>query len=174
MRNLLIILFILISWTLKAQEESEMEFIKISAKDSIEVSNTFEKLLNAVENKNKKEFLKLTLGKIDCDICNNDSHEIYNYVSSIDLYNNEFKTFEKSAVYSALKKRGFHISCSIIKSYKPNNVPKNYPKDLTLYEVWIQTFLPNEWAEGHEGQSNTFQFVKIENEYKLFGLSSVP
>ena len=174
MKKSVFIILILISWSINAQEESEMEFKKISTKDSIELSTVFKKLLNAVENKNEKEFLKLTLAKIDCVNCKDDSMEMINYVSNRDLYNNEFKTFENSAVYKALKKRSFHTSCSVIKNYKPKNLPRTYSKDLILYEVWIQTYLPNEWAKGHEGQSNTFQFVKINNEYKLYGLSSIP
>jgi hypothetical protein len=173
MKNLLITLLFFISLSLKAQEGSEMELKKISIKDSIAVNKVFQKLLKAIESKQEKVFLELTLNKVECNNCV-ESSDMVNYVSNIDLYNNQFKTFETSAVYKALKKRGYHISTNEIKDYKPKNLPKSYAKDLILFEVWIHTYLPNEWAEGHEGQSNIFQFVKIGNEYKLYGLSSIP
>ncbi len=112
-----------------------MELHKISSKDSIEVSKVFELFIKTIENKSEQKFLKLTLDKIDCRSCDSDSMEMINYVSSKDLYANQFKTFENSSVYKALKKRGFHISFSVITNYKPKNLPKNYTKDLTLYEV---------------------------------------
>ena len=62
----------------------------------------------------------------------------------------------------------------IIRNHKPKNLPNDYGNDLILYEVWIQTYSPNEWAKGHEGQNNAFQFVKINDKFKLFGLTSIP
>ena len=172
-KNIVLKLLLLISLTLNAQVESEMEYKKVSPKDSVDVSKAFQKLFNAIENKDKKVFLELTLNKVDCANCSN-TMKMVDYVSNKDLYKNQFKNFENSAVYKAFKKRGYHISCMEIKDYKPENLPKSDSKDLILFEVWIQTYLPNEWAEGQEGQSNTFQFVKINNEYKLYGLSSIP
>ena len=173
-KNYFLIIFIFISFSLKAQCKSDLEIKKISINDSIELCKVFKKILSEVKNNSEKEFLKLSLGKIDCANCNSDSFKIINYVSNKNLFKNQFKVFEQSAVNIALKKRGFHISCLVFKNYKPKNLPKKYPKDLTLFEIWIQTFLPNELAEGHEGQSNTFQFVKINNKFKLYGLSSIP
>ena len=173
MKTVLITLFFFISLSIKAQDESETEFKKITTEDSIAVNNAFIKLLKTVESKQEKEFLALTLNKVECNNCV-DSSDMVNFVSNKDLYNNQFKAFENSAVYKALKKRGYHISSMEVKNYKPKNLPKSYPKDLILFEVWTNTYLPNEWAEGHEGQSNSFQFVKIGNEYKLYGLSSIP
>lgn len=53
-------------------------------------------------------------------------------------------------------------------------VPKTDSQDFRLYEIWVITYVPDEWAKGHEGQSHAFQFLKIKDRFKFYRLTSVP
>ena len=85
-----------------------MEIKKVSESDSIEVSKAFQKFINIIETKNKAEFLKSVLNKIDCINCDRKSGDFNTLVSKQTMFDVEFKNFEKSPVYIALKKRGFY------------------------------------------------------------------
>jgi hypothetical protein len=79
-----------------------------------------------------------------------------------------------SPLYKAIKEKGCTASLQIFKDFKTGNLPKRYPEDLHLYELWIQTYKPNEWTAGHKGQSHAFQFVKVNNKFRFYGVTSIP
>ncbi len=82
--------------------------------------------------------------------------------------------FTKSALYKALTNRGYTFNKAVVKGFKPKIMPRDYPEDLTLYEVWVPTYKANELSQGHPGSSHGFQFVKINGEFKFYGLTSIP
>jgi hypothetical protein len=43
-----------------------------------------------------------------------------------------------------------------------------------IYEVFYLTTKPNEIEVGHEGQETALQFIKVNNGFKLYGLTTVP
>ena len=154
-----------------------MEWKKISLKDSVELNKMTNDFIKAIENKETKKIKELSLEQIDCALCiaTDYNHPPKDYIVPIDtLINQAYKDFLNSPLFKAIKSRGFRMSEMTIPEYKPRNLPSNYGKDLIVYEAWVQTYKPNEWAEGHEGQSHCFQFVKINNEFKFYGLTSIP
>ena len=90
------------------------------------------------------------------------------------FYENLAKDFTNSQLYKSLASRGYSFRTIVIRGYKPSVLPPSYPQDLTLYEVWVDTYLAGEWAPEHEGISHVFQFVKIGNSFKLYGLTTKP
>ena len=179
MKSTFIILFLTyFSSFLFGQQESEMEWKKIELTDSIELNKIFSDFIYGIENKDSQKIKKYSLSEIDCDLCIIKDYTIqkkYDDLISINTFINQaYKNFTESPLYRAYEKRGCRFSKMIIPDFNTRNLPNDYGKDLILYEVWIQTYLPNEWAEGHEGQSHSFQFVKIKNEYKFYGISSIP
>lgn len=173
----MLLVFFLSSFWAHAQTECP----KLSKTDSIGITQTFESFIRAIENDEKDKILDFCLSDIDCiDCIDLDSthsakfmEEGY-FVSKSEFCEKTLSTFLLSPVYKALKKKDFTSLVWLLIISTQKIYHKINGHDLTLYEVWIQTFSPNEWAEGHEGQSNAFQFVKIKNDFKLFGLTSVP
>jgi hypothetical protein len=150
----------------------------MNATDSVELNNVWTDFFKAIENKDTKKIKYLSLEQIDCALCistDTKNDPPLNYLIPIDTFINQSnRDFINSQLFRAIKKRGIKISEMILVDYKPQNLPKSYGKDFIVYEVWVQTYLPNEWALGHEGQSHSFQFVKINNKFKFYGLTSVP
>jgi len=72
-----------------------------------------------------------------------------------------------------MKTKKYHIGESYM-NFHPPNIKTLKSKALTLYDVMYVTFEPNEIAKGHEGGSEGFEFVKINNQFRLFGLTSIP
>lgn len=125
--------------------------------DSLRVTALFPKFVEALTSKDLDFIRKNSNSKVVCDYCEK-SHTSINRIMK-----NEFKDFTNSKIYSAYNKSGFYVAKENFK------VEQN-----SIYCVWIQTLLPDESEKGHEGGSMGFQFVKIGDEFKLFGLTSVP
>lgn len=140
------------------------------------LDKVFIKLIESLLQEDKNAFKTVCYGAVDCIDCvgKPEFNEAGNFVTSEVFYLNIAKNFDKSPVYKALVKRGYTFSTIIIKDFKSKYLPTNYPKDLKLYEVWIPTYLANELSEGHPGSSHAFQFVKINGEFKLYGMTSIP
>ncbi len=156
----------------------EMEWKKISLSDSVELNKVIVEILNAIKNKDTKKIKDNSLEQIDCSLCIPTDYSkgprVDNIIPVDTFINQAYINFINSPLYQAIKKRGFRISEMIIPDFRPRNLPNSYGKDLVVYEAWVQTYLPNEWAKGHEGQSHCFQFVKINNAFRLYGLTSIP
>jgi len=151
---------------------------KSNPSDSIELHKAWTFFLKAIENQDTKKIKETSLKNIDCALCissdNNNEPEI-DYIIPVDTFiYQSYKNFMESPVLKAIKTRGVKNSEIHISDYKPRNLPKSYGKNLILFEIVVQTYLPNEWAPGHEGQSHIFQFVKINKEFKFYGLTSIP
>lgn len=178
MKSIVVLLFFLFRNLLSySQTKGEMEYRKIGVNDSIKLSNIWTTFFKALESNDIKEIKRNSLKEINCSLCidkdNNDPSE--DNIIPIDTFINHTSTiFIDSPLFRAIKKGRIHFAELMIPDYRTRNLPKSYGKDLVVFEIWIQTYLPNEWVEGHEGQSHGFQFVKINNNFKFYGLTSVP
>jgi hypothetical protein len=156
-----------------------MDWLKISKKDSIALDIYWKDFLLAIENKDTSEIRRLSLDEIDCDLCLTIDYENYtpkdDYIIPIDtfLLKNIYDLTE-SQLWKAIKLNRCHQGLCVFYNFLRRNLPGDYGKDLKLYEIWVQTYKPNEWVEGHEGQSHAFQFVKYKNEFKFYGMTSIP
>lgn len=150
---------------------------KISTKDSVNVEKAFMRLVNAIEQKETDRVIAACLIEVECISCMGDEitfQEEGYFVSAATFARCATADITKSIINLNLKLKKHYIQCSLIKNFKPHSLPKNYPKNLMLYEVWIQTLLPDEGEIGHEGASQGFQFVKINGDFKLYRLTSIP
>jgi hypothetical protein len=175
MKNiLLILLFIVLTKLSYGQSEYEPQLRKLSKADSVVLAETFLEFVKAIELKDERKIIALSLDSINCNLCLTNDHPKDNIIPIETFINQTFRSFVSSQLYKAIKNNRLQLSIGIIKNFKPKNVPFNFPKDLKLYEVWVQTYLPNEWVKGHEGQSHTFEFIKVDGLFKFYGLSSIP
>jgi hypothetical protein len=179
MKNLLFtLIFSLVSFFAFAQNNEKEKWHRLSIADSIEIQKTWTLFKNSIVKEDYENLKKLSLKVIECDICldrNNDKAPPKNYYVSIETFiKQSSRIFKESPFSNAIKTRGYNSAVRTILNYKPRNLPKDYGKDFTIYELYIQTFRPNEWAKNHEGQTHAFQFVKVKGEFKLYGLTSIP
>ena len=176
MKNLLLTcVFALVSLVTFGQKEDEMQFLKMDKSDSIEIDKTFQNLIKAIETKDAEKIKQISLPEIDCDLCSDQKYSKKDYYIPIQKFIKQaFKTYVNSPLAKAVETRGYRPMVRFIPNYKPRILPANYSKDMTIYELFVQTYKPNEWMPGHEGQSHAFQFVKVNGEFKLFGMTSIP
>lgn len=143
-----------------------------------QLDKTFVAVVKALQENDKATFAALSLPEVDCLSCRvtgdiNINEESY-FIPAELFYENLAKNFTNSQLYKSLVSRGYSFRTVVMRDYKPSVLPPSYPQDLTLYEVWVDTYLAGEWAPQHQGLSHVFQFVKIGNNYKLFGLTTKP
>lgn len=155
-------------------------FISISAfaqtpqKKSTEwdaLDQTFLKVIQSLIKEDKQAFLQLSLNSVDCPDC----PEVDGFTKDgaylpADVFffiTSEF--FTKSPIYKALSTRGYTFTSATIKKYKAP-ATGNIAKDTKVYDVWVDTYLPNQLAKGHKGTGHSFRFVKINGKFKFIGL----
>jgi len=173
MKKIFIVCFLIVSafgWSQKTQPK------KPAASEWDELDKAFVALFNALQKDDKPAFMALSLQGIDCIGCvrEHQSTGDYNFVAAEVFYNTIAPSFIKSPVYKALTTRGYTFGTITLNDYKPVTMPKDSPKDLKIYEVWVPTYLANELSKGHPGSSTGFQFVKIKGKFKFYGLTSIP
>jgi hypothetical protein len=168
-------LLLLLPITVVAQQQAETKSRKIEKADSIQLSKTWTQFLTALEQRDNSTIKKMSLNRISCDLCKDNDPNYSDVFVAIDTFINQTnRIFLTSPLYKAIRKRGVGYSILNIADFKPGNIPKSTSKDLRLFEIWVITYVADEWAKGHEGQSHAFQFIKTEHGFKFYGLRSVP
>lgn len=142
------------------------------AKDWDQLDKAFIALVDALQKNDKAAFMAISRPQVDCQDCiNSTESESEGYFVPAGIFFEKLsKDFTKSPVYKAMVTRGYLFSAMEIKT--PSKGGRTGL--LKVYEVWVDTYLRNEWAEGHEGTSHKFQFVKVNGQFKFYGLTSIP
>lgn len=139
------------------------------------LDKTFISLIEALTKANEAKFISVSAKQIECAECAEAG--TYTgagyYVDAYDFYDGISKNFTKSAIFKALSARGYGFSAATLKGLKPPYLPASTAKGLKVYDVWVDTYLPNEVAQGHPGTRHTFRFIKVGGKFILFGLSSM-
>jgi hypothetical protein len=145
-----------------------------SASEWDDLDRTFIAFIKALENKDQPAYTALALKQVDCAECPGGGEQgaYSHFVPAEIFYITVAEDFKVSPVYKALAKRGYAFNSMILKDFKPAFLPKDAPADLKVYEVWVQTYKPDELSKGHKGTNHAFQFVKVDGNYKFFGLTS--
>ena len=152
-----------------------IELPKLLQQDSIAVSKAFNTFINALGNRNFETLKYVTLDEVECILCGEfDFQEEGYFVPAADFLHFALKLYSDSNLDKIIQTRGYRILPIQYHNFHPKNLPATYTDNLLLYEVWIQMRVPDEVEKGHEGSSFGFQFVKIENNIKLWGVTSVP
>lgn len=177
--NILISLsfLVLLPFSLLGQGGKEMEWKRINRWDSLGLNRTWTAFLGALESKQNEIIRDISLEEISCALCRNPdaAYDPSDGFVPIDTFLNQTnRSFLNSPLHKAIKTRGVRFLILTIPDYHPENVPTTNSQDFRLYEIWVITYLPDEWVKGHEGQSHAFQFLKTKDSFKFYGLTSVP
>lgn len=174
MKKLIILFCVLMASLCQAQNTGNKN--TVVTKEWNQLDEAFIALIDALVKDDKQAFKALALPYIDCIDCvgtpefNQQGHLVTTDIFYLNVANN----FTASPVYKALLSRGYTFSTVTIKDFKPKNLPRSYPNDLKLYEVWIPTYLAGELSKNSPGASHAFQFVKIDGKFKFYGFTSIP
>lgn len=150
---------------------------KGTATDWDELDKSFVELVDALLQGNKAKFLSLSAKEVDCVDCVGSMEVAADgtmFVPAEFFFAVIGQKFDQSPVYKAMAKKGYSFSTIILKDFKPKIMPKDSPKDLKIYEVWIETYYPGEFSKTHKGTSHSFRFVKVNGKFRFYGLTSIP
>ena len=149
---------------------------KLTREDSLELSNVWAKFKHALEIKDIQILHRLSLPSIDCDLFQPmDTRPEQNPNISIDTFLNEFyERFPDFKLWRAVKTKKYHMTTEPAIYSGQINIKSKRNKSLMLYYIWYLVFEPNEVAKGYEGQSEAFQFMKINGKFKFYGMTSIP
>jgi len=148
--------------------------IQKSATTWDELDKTFVAFIKALENEDNTAYTAISLKEVDCAECPGAGElgDFTHFVPAQVFYITVASDFKVSPVYKALIKRGYAFNSMVLKDFRPAFLPQNSSKDLKVYEVWVQTYKPEELSKGHKETSHAFQFIKLNGEFKFFGLTS--
>jgi len=172
-----ILFFVIFSTVTYGQERRKTELYNLSIQDSLKLETTWNEFINAIGNKDTEKIKEYSLEEIYCDICviHKSPNLFTDYILPIDTFiNMAFTELIGSQLWKAIHERPLNFLGTTIPDFWTKNLPESFKPNLTLYEIWIETYRQNEWAEGHEGQNHGFQFVLINDKFKFYGITSVP
>ena len=134
----------------------------VSKADSLQLMAAADKFFALVDKPNRAVFKATAATQIFCLLCKGVSASGRNpyYVSSDVFFNNYLRTFQKhNDVRRARLKRGVRV-----------HFEKQVPDFLLLLTTW----LPNEYANGHEGAQIGLHFLKRNGVFYFAGIESIP
>jgi hypothetical protein len=177
MRLILIIVFIMFSPNAYSYELSDMDM-----KTKNELVKIWKSYLVAAEKKDIKQLKKMSLEKIRCYNCLENTKNEYSALKKLryteknwyeKLYN-EMIFIPNEIFYS--KDFPIFFTNEFIKKLKVNEVNYNFVKikNETIYEVLVTTTQPGVVSKEHEGGQHAFQFVIVNKNFKFFGIDTIP
>lgn len=169
--TLLLFVFFVVHVQVNGQEEFELVWEKVSSADSITIDKTWTKFKLAIDEGDTAAVRGLSFRKVDCELCTKSLNSVVPIDTFIIGNMNQLLT---SPIWKAVHKREYHLSQRTFYNCKLGIVPNSLGQNVEVYEVWIETYKPNEYVEGHEGQNHMFQFVRLNGEFKFHGMSSMP
>ena len=169
MRVLFFILFFLLSVSTPFAQDVAA---KIEKEDSAHLLNTWHKFIQAIENKDRKSISNLSLKLIDCVTCStSDSMGSDDFFVSIDTFTNQvFRNMIGSPLWNEIKLNRFSLDKVVIKDYHPRSLSDFKQKTFPFYQV-IFHFKPKDYAEGF---TYFFRFIKLDNNFRFYGLETIP
>ncbi len=184
----LVLLVLLVSFGISAQTKKNTQAPKnktateakenTAAKESDwdALDKTFIQLIDALVKGDRAKFESLSIKEVDCVDCVGPTEVSSEgaFVPSGFFFAVIGKKFTESPVYKAMAAKGYSFSSIVVKDFKPRVMPRDYPKDLKLYEVWVETYKPGEFSKTHKGTSHSFRFVKVNGKFRFYGLTSIP
>ena len=151
--------------------------VKLKKTDSIGLSLSWIKFKKALLINDSPALHRLSLPLLDCDLYQEaDPNKLpKDNFMPIDTFIKQFTYhMPDSKLWSVVKTKKKRLRVENAIDFHPRNVKHQKSKSLMIYEVWYTTWEPDELQKGHEGQAHAFEFVKINGEFKFYGITSIP
>lgn len=157
-------------------ELEEMEQIKqvhIPGKDKMALLSTWYKFLNAIEAKNSQKIKALSLDSVACSVCEGfASPDFYNDVEPIDTFiSASYINFPNTELWKNMKRNRPKITATKHPNLKPAHFQLHNNESLIIYNLITEVAL--KYGKHKYQQRHTFQFVKIDGEFRFYGMESL-
>lgn len=141
----------------------DIELIDLSKKDSIQLLQAWQSLLKAIKTNDIPAIKEMSLDSITCSVCEGMPRNYYeNNLESIDMFIDSANiNFQKAGLWKPIQKNKFKIYVTKYPDSKPKNFLLKEDEKLIIYLIDI-TY----------GQYHSFQFVKINNRFRFYAMSS--
>jgi hypothetical protein len=148
----------------------------ISEKDSIKLFGFLNRFVKAIKEKETEKLKNISMDRIDCISCIADRiPPPESYLVPVDTFINQtYRTFEKSRLWDCVRNEQPMINLLKLTGKDLEQKELKKKEGITIYELFYLTTKPNEIQLGHEGQQTGLQFIKLDNEFKFYGLTTVP
>jgi hypothetical protein len=148
----------------------------ISKEDSTKLFGFLNRFVKAINEQETEELKKISMDRIDCISCIADRiPPPESYLVPVDTFINQtYRTFEKSRLWDCVRNEQPMINLLRLtgKDFEQKELKKK--QGINIYELFYLTTKPNEIQFGHEGQQTGLQFIKLDNAFKFYGLTTVP
>lgn len=168
MKRLLVIFFVTATLVSKGQVSQT-----ISRADPANLNTFLKRFIKEIESKNAKAIKQMSLKMINCISCVDQSTPPADYLVPVDTFINRVFNNEYSRLLVASKEQTPMFNSIIIGETLRQTELKGQ-KNVRVYELFFVTMKPNELEKGREGQSMAFQFIKLRDGFRFYGVESVP
>lgn len=154
----------------------------IDNNEYIELVNAWKIFLKAVSTNDIRKIKSLSVEKIRCLACLDNTEEEDKEMGKFMMTEPDwYEKLYKEKIFILINKfckQDYPIIFSKkfikeLQNSKPTYIVE-YFNDEKIYEVLITTTKPDKIAPGHEGGQHIFQFIKINNGYKFWGIDTIP
>ncbi len=149
-------------------------FSKISRRDSVVLVKTWNAFKQALSKKDDLQLRTLSLKTVRCDLFDAEAILAPNYDPYIPISKFLKQFYRDTKLRMVVSSKHYHLSTDTVENFQPKNIKYQKTRNLITYEIWYVVWEPGELAKGHEGASDAFQFVKIGENFKFYGMTSIP
>jgi hypothetical protein len=148
----------------------------ITIKDSSELVTFVKDLEQSIEKRDTKKIRNASMDRINCSSCIKDRiPPPESYLVPVDTFINQtYRTFEQSRLWHCVRNEQPMINVLKLTGKGFEEKELKNKESVLIYELFYLTTKPNEIQLGQEGQQTGLQFIKMDNEFKLYGLATVP
>ena len=150
------------------------ESLYVSKKENIQLTGEFNQLISAIKTKNSEQIRQMSLDSIYCSICEGIRNDYYD--NDLDNINNfidsAYQHLSDEGIWGPMNSRyKLKFSASIYNKTKPDNFIMKENEKLIIYELYFYQ-LQGKSQKYPIPKSHIFQFVKIDGNFKLYGMTS--
>lgn len=152
---------------------ADLTNLKIKFADSIKLINAYEKLYNAILERNFRKIQELSLEEVYCSIC--DGLNVIDYGNQLDkistFIDSSFDNLPQSKLWELMSKRDkFRIKITVDGDHQPENFKLNSGEKLTIYSISFDVL--NSFDTYDITQEYDFEFVKKEDVFTFYGVET--
>lgn len=156
---------------------SDVSLSDIASDERIEVNdpqlvNTFYKLIDAFKRRDTVLIRRMSLSNVYCSVCEEPPRSDYeNNIETLDSFIVSVnKYFPFTQLMLEIENKVHHVSAIKINSKEPENYQIGQKGKFIIYKVSFITI--SDFGKNRIMQSHDFEFIKVDGEYKFYGMET--
>lgn len=156
------------------EEFQAVDFSSTNKGDSIALARNWRSFFKAIEEKDSQKIKAMSLDSVICSLCEGLTEDYYeNNMESIDSFIAACnRSLPDTALYVKMKRNDYEISATRYPDIKLSNFQLKANDSLTIYQVRFRTIIDRGRDYDRRGYGHTFQFVKIDGQFRFYGMDS--